>query len=312
MPQLPAHVRDRAMSLARRDGAWVAPDARDAATVVLLRDADATTGPAVETLLMRRVATMSFAAGMYVFPGGGLDPEDLSPDLSWWAEGAAADDSIPRDLVDADPARMSADPDVARGLVACAAREVFEEVGILLAVDGDGRTPIPDDMWELDRRAVAASPATFPEILSRRGLRLTARLLPLWTHWVTPEFESRRFDVRFFVAAVPVGQQVVQVSGEADDAQWLTPAEALDRYSRGGLPMLPPTVATLGEILPFDDSGAVLAAAPAREVRPLMPHPRLGPRDALEWDLLDLRSGEVLLALQGDPAGSEVEGNGAP
>lgn len=311
MPQLPAHVRDRAMSLARRDGAWVAPGARDAATVVLLRDVDAPTGPAVTTLLMRRVATMSFAAGMYVFPGGGLDPEDLSPDLPWDSDDAPTGHSIDRDRPD-DPARMSAEPAVARGLVACAAREVFEETGILLAADGDGRPPVPDDMWERDRRAVSESPGAFPEVLSRRGLRLTARLLPLWTHWVTPEFESRRFDVRFFVAAVPAGQQVVQVSGEADDAQWLTPADALDRYSRGRLPMLPPTVATLGEILPFDDSGAVLAAAPAREVRPLMPHPRLGPRDALEWDLLDLRTGEVVLALQGDPAGSEAEGNGAP
>lgn len=307
MPQLPAHVRDRAMSLARRDGDWVAPEARDAATVVLLRDMDAPTGPAMSTLLMRRVATMSFAAGMYVFPGGGMDPEDLSLDLPWAEDDAPVSDAVPL----AAPARMSAAPEVARGLVACAVREVFEETGILLAANGDGRTPVPDDMWERDRRAVAASPGAFPEVLARRGLFLNARLLPLWTHWVTPEFESRRFDVRFFVAAVPPGQQVIQVSGEADDAQWLTPDDALGRYSRGDLPMLPPTVATLGEILPFDDVEAVLAAAPLREVRPLMPHPRLGPGEALEWDLLDLRTGDVVLALAGDPAGSEVEGNGA-
>ncbi|MFM9135701.1 MAG: NUDIX hydrolase [bacterium] len=297
---MPPHLRDRALSLARRDGQWSAPAARDAATVVLLRDAASGEGPPLSTLLMRRVSTMSFAAGMYVFPGGGLDPEDLAVGLPWEDPGAPAS----RD----DPERMSATPDVARGLVVCAVREVFEETGILLAVDADGSTPVPDDAWESDRRAVAASPGSVPGVLQRRGLRLAPRLVPLWTHWVTPEFESRRFDVRFFVAAVPRGQQVEQVSGEADDAQWLGPAEALARYGRGLLPMLPPTVATLGDLVPFADAGEVLSAAPARVVRPLMPHPRLGAADALEWDLLDLRSGEAVLSLPGAPAGSEAEG----
>ena len=301
MPQLPAHVRDRAMSLARRDGTWVVPDARDAATVVLLRDAQAPTGPALETYLMRRVATMSFAAGMYVFPGGGLDPQDLREDLPW-----AADESPD------DAARMSASPPIARGLVACAVREVFEETGILLAVDSAGETPVPDEDWERDRREVATSPSAFLDVMRRRRLTLSPALLPLWTHWVTPEFESRRFDVRFFVAAVPRDQRVAQVSGEADVAQWLGADDALGRYARGLLPMLPPTAATLAELCPFADAEGVLAAAPLRAVRPLMPHPRLTPEGDLAWDLLDLRSGDVVVALSADPAGSEAEGVGSP
>ncbi len=301
MPQLPAHVRDRALSVARRDGQWVAPEARDAATVVLLSDGLPESGGAMGTLLMRRVSTMSFAAGMYVFPGGGLDAEDLSDSIPW-APGPAE--------AGADAARMTAEPRVARGLVACAVREVFEETGILLAVDDEGRTPVPDDAWERDRRAVAASPGVFSDVLRRRGLALSPGLLPLWTHWVTPEVESRRFDVRFFVAAVPRDQQVIQVSGEADDAQWLAAHDALGRYAQGTLPMLPPTAATLAELIPYADADAVLAAAPDRVVRPLMPHPRLTADGALEWDLLDLRSGNVVVALPGDPAGSEAEGVG--
>lgn len=74
--------------------------------------------------------------------------------------------------------------------------------------------------------------------------------------------------------------------------------------------MLPPTAATLAELIPYADADAVLAAAPDRVVRPLMPHPRLTADGALEWDLLDLRSGNVVVALPGDPAGSEAEGVG--
>jgi 8-oxo-dGTP pyrophosphatase MutT (NUDIX family) len=76
---------------------------RPAATVVLLRDGD--TGP--ETLLLKRNKALAFAGGLWVFPGGALDPED-------WA--AAANDEF----------------EAAR--IACA-REAQEEAGLL--VDSD-------------------------------------------------------------------------------------------------------------------------------------------------------------------------------
>ena len=52
-------------------------EARHASTVVLLRDGDA----GVEAYLLRRLGTMAFAGGMYVFPGGSVDPRDLAPDI---------------------------------------------------------------------------------------------------------------------------------------------------------------------------------------------------------------------------------------
>lgn len=48
--------------------------ARPASTVVLLRDAD----DGLETLLLRRNKALAMAGGLWVFPGGALDPEDLS------------------------------------------------------------------------------------------------------------------------------------------------------------------------------------------------------------------------------------------
>lgn len=284
---MPEHVSGRARALL--DGQWQPPPARDASTVVLLRD-----GLGLETYLMRRAGTMAFAAGMHVFPGGRIDEVDRIGDIPWWPSAF-------------DPNRLTASESQARALVVGAVREVFEETGVLLAVDAQGRTPVEDSRWEDDRKAVAASSAALADVLRRRDLAIDPGLLPAWTHWVTPEIESKRYDVRFFVAAVPEGQGARDVSGEADLVRWVAPAAALADYARGDLPMLPPTVATLADLVDFPDVAAVLAHAPQREVRPLMPRPRVED-DVVAWDVVDLRDWSVVVRLPAEPAGSEVEG----
>jgi 8-oxo-dGTP pyrophosphatase MutT (NUDIX family) len=285
---MPPQVSARARALLA--GEWQAPPVRDASTVVLLRDVDG-----LETYLMRRAATMAFAAGMYVFPGGRIDDSDGELDLAWTGQPL-------------DAARMTASERQARGLVVGAVREVFEETGVLLAVDADGRTPVEDGAWEDDRAAVAESSPALAEVLARRGLRLDPGLLPLWTHWITPEVESKRYDVRFFVAAVPPGQHARDVSGEADQVLWVTPGTALRDYSRGQLPMLPPTVATLADLVGLPDVATVLATAGERSVRPLMPRPRLDDDGGIAWDVVDMRDESVVVRLPAEPAGSEVAG----
>jgi len=287
---MPPEVSRRAQALLT--GEWQPPPVRDASTVVLLRDGEA---GQLETFLMRRAATMAFAAGMHVFPGGRIDQEDLDIDVAWATQAL-------------DHARMTADERQARGLVVGAVREVFEETGVLLAVDGDGRTPVEDDAWEDDRRRVAESSRALADVLARRRLRLDPGLLPLWTHWVTPEIESKRYDVRFFVATVPPGQRVRDVSGEADAVLWTSPAAALADYARGDLAMLPPTVATLADLAVMPHAAAVVAAAEGRDVRPLMPRPRLNDDGSIAWEVIDVRDGSVVVSLPSEPAGSEVEG----
>lgn len=285
---MPPQVSERARALLA--GEWQPPRVRDASTVVLLRDADA-----LETYLMRRAATMAFAAGMYVFPGGRIDDTDGHIDVSW--AGAPIEHR-----------RMTASEQQARGLIVGAVREVFEETGVLLAVDDFGRTPVEDAAWEDDRAAVAESSPVLAEVLARRGLRIDPGLLPLWTHWVTPEVESKRYDVRFFVAAVPPGQHARDVSGEADQVVWTPPSAALGDYARGLLPMLPPTVATLADLAALPDVATVIASAADREVRPLMPRPRFDDDGVIAWDVVDVRDGSVVVRLPAEPAGSEVAG----
>ena len=235
---------------------------RDASTVVLLRDAPS---GGIEAYLLRRTSAMEFASGMYVFPGGRVDPADTGDHLPW--AGPPVEEVMHA---------LGAEPALARALVCAAVRETFEECGVLLAgpVDGSGapvRVPLDDPEWIAERRALERRETHLADLLARRSLALRADLLAPWARWVTPEMEPRRYDTRFFVAALPDGQQPGQISGEADRMVWMRPAEALDRHAAGELMMLPPTVYTLAELSGYDDVASVLAAAHARDLSPVRP-----------------------------------------
>jgi 8-oxo-dGTP pyrophosphatase MutT (NUDIX family) len=254
--EVPSSLLERARAfMDAGTGAEVAAP-RHAATVVLLRDAPG--GP--EVYLLRRAGTMAFAAGMHVFPGGSVDPRDGETATAWagppaqqWAGWLGCDEPL------------------ARALVCAAVRETFEESGVLLAgtdadsvvVDTTGADLERDRLGLLDRSVSMAG------LLTRRGLVLRSDLLRPWAHWITPEFEPKRFDTRFFVAAVPTGQRPRDVSGEADDTEWLPVADAVERHDADGLAMLPPTIVSLREIAAFATVAQVLAAP--RQVRPVLP-----------------------------------------
>jgi 8-oxo-dGTP pyrophosphatase MutT (NUDIX family) len=241
---------------------------KHASTVVLLRENGASAG--MQACLLRRVRTMAFAAGMHVFPGGSVDPADA-------IEPTEAPDGSISDWLGPGPAQwarvLTADVALARALVCAAVRETFEESGVLLAgpdassiADTD---PVADPSWETDRQGLLDRRFSLSELLHRRGLRLRADLLRPWAHWVTPEFEPKRFDTRFFVAAVPPGQRPRDVSGEADSTVWLPLRDAVTRHDGGELDMLPPTIVALRELAAFDTVAEVLAAP--REVRRVLP-----------------------------------------
>ncbi len=233
------------------------PPTRDAATIVLLRDTDRD----LEAYLLRRVESMAFAAGMHVFPGGRVDPADADDHARWHGP-------HPQDWAEL----LSADAALAHGLVCAAVRETFEESGVLLAGEGPGDiVDVSGPEWEAERVALIERRESLQGLLKRRGLALRADLLRPWAHWITPEIEPRRYDTRFFVAALPPGQHTRDVGGEADATMWLTPQEAISRFGRGELPMLPPTISTLRDLAEFATAAEALASASSRVIAPVLP-----------------------------------------
>jgi hypothetical protein len=95
--------------------------------------------------------------------------------------------------------------------------------------------------------------------------------LAAWAHWITPEFEPRRYDTRFFVAALPEGQLTRDVSGEADTVAWMTAADAVTGVDSGAMLMLPPTYVTLRELAAFSTVEAVMDAAIERRIVAVLP-----------------------------------------
>jgi 8-oxo-dGTP pyrophosphatase MutT (NUDIX family) len=254
--RLPDDLAEHARSFATGDREPVRP--RDAATVMLLRDGAA----GVESYLLRRHTGMAFAAGMYAFPGGSVDARDEDETTAWTGPG-----------VGAWARRMRCGEALARASVCAAVRETFEESGVLLAgptadtVVAD--TTGPD--WEADREALIAQDLAFADFLGKRGLVLRSDLLAYWAHWITPDFQPRRYDTRFFVAVLPDGQRTRDVSTESDRVTWIRPGDAVTGVDREQMAMLPPTYVTMRELSGLESAEAALTRAKTRDITPIQP-----------------------------------------
>lgn len=228
---------------------------RDAATVLLLRDGDS----GLEVLMQERHLETDFVGGALVFPGGAVDPDDGDLPPGRW-RGA--------DLARVGAA-LGADEAGALALLVAAARETFEEAGLLLAVDADGSTVGADLLARPDVAAVRAELAARDDggdlaaLLEAHDLVLDLGALEPFAWWVTPEGMHRRYDTRFFVTAVPA-EQADAASGDAVEtmsARWLQPAQVLEDGRAGRWTVIFPTRRVLEQLAAFDDVAAVLDAA---------------------------------------------------
>ncbi|MEN8708321.1 MAG: NUDIX hydrolase [Nocardioides marinisabuli] len=260
IPLPPVPLPDTVVALAREyaDGTREPAEPRNAATVIVLRPGDA--GP--EAYYLRRQVSMDFAAGMAVFPGGGVDPRDFDAQVGWAGPEPAAW-----------AARLGCDEETARALVCAAVRETFEECGVLLAGASDGEVVADTtaDDWEADRVALESRELAMTDFLNRRGLVLRTDLLGVWDAWLTPVFEPKRYRTWFFVAELPAGQVTRDVSTESSSVHWLPAREAADQADAGELAMMPPTYLTSMEVGTYPDTGAVLATARERSVQMFTP-----------------------------------------
>ncbi|HET6563091.1 MAG TPA: NUDIX hydrolase [Marmoricola sp.] len=257
--RLPDHLVEAARGFA--DGSRTPVEPKDASTVVLLREGDGGEG-GLEVYLLRRTVGMAFAGGFCVFPGGGVDPRDFDHEVGWVGPSPEEWGSL-----------LGSSEEHARALVCAAVRETFEESGVLLA-GPTADTVVGDttgDDWEEDRRALEARELSLTDFLDRRGLKLRTDLLRWWGSWVTPVFEPRRYDTRFFVAVLPEGQVTRDVSSESDHVVWMPVGEIIDAVDDGRLAMLPPTYATCLELYGFTSVASALAAAAERDRTPILP-----------------------------------------
>ncbi|KAA0113412.1 NUDIX hydrolase [Mycolicibacterium sp. P9-22] len=244
---------------------------RPASTVMLLRDAG--TPESLEIFLMRRHSAMDFVAGVMVFPGGGVDERDrgrgiawYGPEATWWAE------------------RLNVDVDLAEALVCAAARETFEESGVLFAGAADDSDILVDDasVYREQRAALANNSLSFADFLRAEKLVLRADLLRPWANWVTPKEErTRRYDTYFFVGAIPEGQRADGENTESDRAFWSTPQAALDEFAEGRSFLLPPTWSQLDSV-----NGRTVADVLATERRIVAMEPSLtADKGTGDWDI---------------------------
>ena len=241
--------------------------------------------------MVRRHADTAFMGGAHVFPGGRVDKADCDGDEAWCDGIAHAARQLPG---------LPVSDAVAYHVAA--ARELFEEAGVLLARHADGEFvslagASDHARFKQDRPTVHGGRTTLRAVIERERLRLALDTLVLFAHWVTPPIDTRQFDTRFFMTRVPPHQTPAHDDTETTHGIWITPADAIAQSQSGAIVLPPPTWSTIRELEPFTSVDEALTWARRRRVvsrQPLM----------LEQDGLRL-----LLApgdpLHPDPAGDE-------
>jgi 8-oxo-dGTP pyrophosphatase MutT (NUDIX family) len=244
---------------------------RPAATVVVVREGEE--GP--EVLLLRRTRSAGFVPGAYVFPGGRVDRADAHPGLLARIRGVESE-AVNRRL--GLPGREEGEGgDLAlpgAAFLVAALREAFEETGIPVLRDEGGRSLAPaagDPEVEELRRRLLAQELGFLEVLEELGGWMDGAAVGYISHWITPEAEPRRYDTRFFAAAVARGTRCRVDEGEITEAAWLTPERALARNREGTLPMVFPTVKTLEALRSFGTPGEILDHYRERDIPAILP-----------------------------------------
>lgn len=270
-----------------------------AATVLLLREA----GTSLQVLMTKRAPGLTFMAGLWVFPGGRMEPSDLAPGFAARSDAAALDDTGSRLLRYTDGQPI--DAATARGLLVAACRETFEESGVLLARPRDHGNQWHAALRErvaARRAAAAADPAEFARLLADEDLLLDLERLVYWAHWITPTFENRRYDTRFFALCVPEDQEASVDHGELTHHAWLSESDVRAHVASGEMKLAPPTRLTLEDLWAAHRAhgglAAMLEAERTRCVPPILPR----------WVALEGEGTELVLPW--DPGYTGIAGEG--
>lgn len=246
---------------------------RLAATVILVR-------PPFEVYLARRSASSAFAPDAFVFPGGTIAPQDSSEAARVRTLGLETD-RLDREFRAAVPDELACDEapvdrESARALLIAALRELFEEAGVLFArtASGDAIEATATD-WERvaeQRVAVRDGSLAFADFLVDHDWYADSRAIALFSHWITPRSEPRRYNTHFFFAAAPPDQAALADAFETHDGLWIAPSAALERFGAGRLHLVYPTIKHLARLAGFDSVESALEFAQRKPVLTIVPN----------------------------------------
>lgn len=216
---------------------------KDAAAVILVRENGE--GGCGEVFWARRSERMAFLGGFYAFPGGQREASDAETRVE-----------------------NTATPELA-SMISCAARELFEETGVLAARGAEHLTKgqlvsLLDDLQ--------SGRMSFAGLLTHYGLHLDATDFRFAGRWVTPPFSPRRFDTLFFLVNCPRKQEPRVLSGEFDEGGWTNAGAAYERWRRSEVLVAPPVLhalKTLAEGGTADDLTQRLLAVPQAHREPV-------------------------------------------
>ena len=235
------------------------PTAPLPSSTVILLDEDARGEGPFRILMVKRHGSVTFP-GVHAFPGGVVDPSDAT------APGAA----LPADQRWAG-APQGDDAATALPFWVAAVRELFEEVGVLLATRGGRPIEGALDGEVLALRDRLHARDGLGAVLARIDAVPATHALYAFARWVTPSVNPRRFDTRFLIGRMPRGQEPCPDGTETESCTWYTPRAALAAYLAGEIELIPPTVRTLDDLARFASIDEALGHARTRAVVPACP-----------------------------------------
>lgn len=243
----------------------MSPIPRKATTVILLREKI----DGFEVFLLKRHEKSSFMAGNFVYPGGGVDLEDLRPEIYSLCRGVSPEEAH-RILGSVTP------PEESLSYWVAGIRELFEEAGVLLAYEQKGipffsQNPAHREKFIHYRKSLQEGRQTFFQIAREENLFFAVDQLHYYAHWITPEAYPQRFDTRFFLARHPAGQETSHDQREMTTGIWVTPREALKRNLKGEMVLSPPTLKTVEDLSPFARLDDLFFSVQKKGVQPVLP-----------------------------------------
>ncbi len=274
---------------------------RPAATVILIREhADE-----LQVYLLKRNTKSGFMAGNYVFPGGVLESGD--DDQNHWQEHI---DLNPEQLCERLGGSLREQEILSYGIAAI--RETFEEAGVFLG-HNEEQTSVGLGKLNRMRQEAGLADTWLWDLTATRKWTLAFSELYRWSHWITPEKMKKRFDTRFFISSMPPDQECRPDNRETTHGLWISPQRGLAGNLSGDIPLSPPTVATLHELLSYQRLSDLMQDAMQKPWGDaLMPRLALADKDPVIVEPWDPMYHQKEIHLNGEELNKNLVGVGEP